>query len=219
MNEQFAQQALRVLAMAYKQGDQMYFVGLMGMIDPPKDGVKEAIELCKNAGIRSMMITGDHPLTAAAVAQMIGMHDHVITGMEIDTFDDEQMKRAVREHSIFARASSAHKVRILKALQAQGEIVAMTGDGINDAPALKNADVGIAMSLRGTDVSRDAADMVLVDDHYGSIVAAVEQGRIVYDNIKKFVSYLLARMPLRSASFFCTAVGHAAAAAVAHPLD
>ncbi len=191
VNEQFAQQALRVLAMAYKQGDQMYFVGLMGMIDPPKDGVKEAIELCKNAGIRSMMITGDHPLTAAAVAQMIGMHDHVITGMEIDTFDDEQMKRAVREHSIFARASSAHKVRILKALQAQGEIVAMTGDGINDAPALKNADVGIAMSLRGTDVSRDAADMVLVDDHYGSIVAAVEQGRIVYDNIKKFVSYLL----------------------------
>lgn len=191
MNEQLAQQALRVLAMAYKQSGQMYFVGLMGMIDPPKDGVKEALALCQQAGIRSIMITGDHPLTAKAVANMIGLHDKVITGMELDEFTDDEMKHIVQEHSIFARASSAHKVKILKALQANGEIVAMTGDGINDAPALKNADVGVAMSLRGTDVSRDTADMVLVDDHYGSIVAAVEQGRIVYDNIKRFVNYLL----------------------------
>ena len=190
-NEQLAEQALRVLGMAYKKGKDLYFVGLMGMIDPPKEGVKDAIALCKQAGIRSVMITGDHPLTAQAVGKMIGLEGHVIAGLEVEKYDDKKMQAVVKNHVIFARASSAHKVKILKALQANGEIVAMTGDGINDAPALKNADVGVAMSLRGTDVSRDAADMVLVDDHYSSIVAAVNQGRIVYDNIKRFVNYLL----------------------------
>ncbi len=191
VNQEFASNALRVLAMAYKKGRDMTFVGLMGMIDPPKDGVREAISVCKAAGIRSIMITGDHPLTAAAIAKQIGFDGRIITGKEIDEASDAKMREIVKIASIYARTSSAHKVKILKALQENGEIVAMTGDGINDAPALKNADVGVAMSLKGTDVSRDAAQMVLVDDHYASIVNGVEEGRIVYDNIKKFVSYLL----------------------------
>ena len=162
------------------------------MLEKLKEGVKEAIQLCKEAGIKSIMITGDHPLTAQAIAHQIGLKDaQAVTGMEIEKMSEKHMQTVVREHSIFARASSAHKVKILKALQANGDIVAMTGDGINDAPALKNANVGVAMSLKGTDVSRDAADMVLTDDHYASIVAAIEQGRIVYDNIKRFVNYLL----------------------------
>ncbi|MEK6861833.1 MAG: HAD-IC family P-type ATPase, partial [Nanoarchaeota archaeon] len=190
-NHKFAEEALRVLAMAYKKGKDMYFVGMMGMIDPPKEGVKEAIALCGRAGIRSVMITGDHPMTAKAIAHQIGMDGKIFTGKELDVIDDEKLKEFVKEYDIYARTSSYHKVRILKALQANGEIVAMTGDGINDAPALKKADVGVAMSLRGTDVARDAAEMVLIDDNYSSIVNAIEQGRIVYDNIKKFVHYLI----------------------------
>ena len=190
-NEQLAKDALRVLAMAYKKAGTLYFVGLMGMIDPPKEGVKEAIRLCTQAGIKSIMITGDHPKTAQAIAHQIGLQDKPVTGLEVEKYSEQEMQEVVKNHVIFARASSAHKVKILKAFQANGEIVAMTGDGINDAPALKNSDVGVAMSLRGTDVSRDAADMVLTDDHYASIVAAIEQGRIVYDNIKRFVNYLL----------------------------
>lgn len=191
INHSFAEDALRVLAMAYKKGNDMHFVGMMGMIDPPKEGVKEAMEMCKRAGIRSIMITGDHPMTAKAIAHQIGMNGDIMTGKELDEIDDEDLKDTVKKFDIYARTSSYHKVRILKALQANGDIVAMTGDGINDAPALKKADVGIAMSLRGTDVARDAAEMVLTDDNFSSIVGAIEYGRIVYDNIKKFVHYLI----------------------------
>ncbi len=191
VNQQLAEEALRVLAMAYEKHGEMHFVGLMGMIDPPKDNVKEAIELCKLAGIRSMMITGDHPLTAKAIAHQVGLDGRIVIGKELDVMTDEELHVAVKDCSIFARTSSSHKVRILKALQANGEIVAMTGDGINDAPALKRADVGVAMSLKGTDVSRDAAEMVLLDDNFATIVNAVKNGRVVYDNIRKFVDYLL----------------------------
>ena len=161
------------------------------MIDPPKDGVKEALEKCKSAGIKAVMITGDHPITAKAIGAQIGFDGEILTGIEMDKMTEFELRNVVEKYSIFARTSSSHKVKILKALQANGEVVAMTGDGINDAPALKMADVGIAMSLKGTDVSRDAADMVLTDDHFSSIVDAVEEGRIVYDNIKKFILYLL----------------------------
>ncbi len=191
MNALLAQSALRVLAMAIKQDDQIYFVGLMGMIDPPKEGVREAMALCKQAGIRAIMITGDHPLTAEAIGKQIGFEGQVLSGPELEAASEADMKELVKTYSMYARASSTHKVKILKALQANGDIVAMTGDGLNDAPALKNADIGVAMSLKGTDVSRDAADMILTDDNFSSIVSAVEQGRIVYDNIKKFVNYLL----------------------------
>ncbi|MDP1695086.1 MAG: cation-translocating P-type ATPase [Candidatus Woesearchaeota archaeon] len=190
-NELLAQSALRVLGMAIKQDEDIYFVGLMGMIDPPKEGVREAMALCKQAGIRAVMITGDHPLTAEAIGKQIGFEGQVMSGAELEAATEADMQELVKKYTMFARASSSHKVKILKALQANGEIVAMTGDGLNDAPALKNADIGVAMSLKGTDVSRDAADMILTDDNFSSIVSAVEQGRVVYDNIKKFVNYLL----------------------------
>ncbi len=191
INHQMANDALRVLAMAYQKGNAMTFVGLMGMIDPPKDGVREALSVCEQAGIRAIMITGDHPLTAAAIARQVGLRGEVMTGKELDDVDDDHLREYVKTRAIFARTTSEHKVRILGALQRNGEIVAMTGDGVNDAPAVKKADVGVAMSQKGTDVTRDTADMVLVDDNFSSIVAAIEQGRVVYDNIRKFVNYLL----------------------------
>ncbi len=191
INKQMAENALRVLGFAYEAQKRFVFVGLMGMIDPPKDGVKEALEKCLSAGIKAIMITGDHPLTAKAIGSQIGFDGDILTGQELDKMTDFELRDAVKKYTIYARTTSAHKVRILKALQANGEVVAMTGDGINDAPALKMADVGIAMSLRGTDVARDAADMVLTDDHFASIVDAVEEGRSVYDNIRKFILYLL----------------------------
>ncbi len=191
INHQMADDALRVLAMAFSYKHEMCFVGLMGMIDPPKEGVKEALTIAETAGITSIMITGDHPRTAAAIATQIGLHGDVLSGHELSEMSDDDLKHKVKKYTIFARATSEHKVRILEALQRNGEVVAMTGDGVNDAPALKKADVGIAMSLKGTNVTRDAADMVLTDDHYSSIVSAVEEGRTVYDNIKKFVNYLL----------------------------
>ena len=190
-NTKMAKNALRVLAIAYKSGNDMYFLGLMGMIDPPKEEVSESLRLCETAGIRPVMITGDHPITAAAVARKIGMETKAISGSELDEIGDLELKDAVNRYSIYARVTSAQKVRILKAFQDNGEIVAMTGDGINDAPALKNADVGIAMSIKGTDIARDASDMVLTDDHFSSIVNSVEEGRIVYSNIRKFINYLL----------------------------
>jgi len=190
-NHEMADDALRVLAMSYKENEQMCFVGLIGMIDPPKDGVKDAMIICKGAGIRPLMITGDHPRTAAAIAKKIGFTGRVITGRELDSIGAGELKEEVKKYSIYARTTSGHKVRILKALQDNGEIVAMTGDGVNDAPAIKNSDVGVAMSLRGTDVTRDSSDMVLTDDHFSSIVSAIEEGRVIYDNIKKFIGYLL----------------------------
>ncbi|HUV49508.1 MAG TPA: cation-translocating P-type ATPase [Anaerolineae bacterium] len=204
INKQMAEQALRVLGMAYKplSGDElaeeaekgMVFAGLAGMIDPPREEVKEAIGLCDQAGIRSVMITGDHKLTAMAIARELGLlkdNAIAISGRELDELSDDELDKVVEEIRVYARVSPAHKMRVVGALQKKGHVVAMTGDGVNDAPALKKADIGIAMGITGTDVSKETAAMVLADDNYASIVAAVEEGRGVYDNIKKFLMYLL----------------------------
>ncbi len=167
-------------------------LGVVGIIDPPRPEVPEALSRARRAGIRTYMITGDAPGTALAIAQMVGMEaDRAITGPEIDRLDDEELTQALAGPVLFARTAPEHKLRIVKALQARDEIVAMTGDGVNDAPALKQADIGVAMGMRGTDVARAAADMVLTDDNFASIVGAVEEGRRQFDNIEKFVRYLL----------------------------
>jgi len=168
------------------------FVGpLQGMIDPPREEVRSAIHRCRSAGIRSVMITGDYALTAQAIAHQLGIEGDAVSGEELEKMHDEALKKTVRETSIFARVNPEHKIRIVRALRETGEVVAMSGDGINDAPALKEADIGIAMGITGTDVTKETADMVLLDDRYTSIVKAVEQGRGIYENIKKFVNYLL----------------------------
>jgi Ca2+-transporting ATPase len=201
-NRRFASQALRVLAFAYKplasgkdvdvsDENDLIFVGLQGMIDPPRDGVRSAIERCRSAGIRSIMITGDYALTAQAIAHQLGIKGDAVNGEELEKMNDEALKKTVKEISIFSRVNPEHKIRIVRALRETGEVVAMSGDGINDAPALKEADIGIAMGITGTDVTKETADMVLLDDKYTSIVKAVEQGRGIYENIKKFVNYLL----------------------------
>ena len=191
-NEDMSSRALRVLATAYQEGKKTIFIGLIGMIDQPRREVKNAIKLCHEAGIRVIMITGDHLLTAEAIAAQIGIKGKSITGAELDKVSDEKLRKLVKEISIYARVNPEHKVKILEALQANKEIVAMTGDGVNDAPALKKANVGVAMSIKGTDISREASDMVLLDDNFSTIVNAVYEGRIIYNNIKKFVKYLLA---------------------------
>lgn len=188
INHNMTNKALRVLALAYEKNHKIIFLGLAGMIDPPRKEVKQAILTAKKAGIRTIMITGDHKNTAKAVAEQVGIIGNVVEGHEITK---QGIKDILKTTNIFARVDPEHKVLILTALQEQGEIVAMTGDGINDAPALKKADVGVAMSVKGTDVARDASDMVLVDDDFTSIVHAVKEGRIIYDNIKKFVKFLL----------------------------
>ena len=206
-NSQFASQALRVLAVAYRaysdkpedltpeSGEHdLVFVGLIGMIDPPRVEVAPALKQAREAGIRTVMITGDFPDTAEAIARSIGLlrkSGKVLAGAAIDGLDDAGLQRVVAETDVFARVSPAHKVKIVDALQQSGAVVAMTGDGVNDAPALKRADIGVAMGLTGTDVAKGAAAMVLTDDNYASIVAAVEQGRIIYANIRKFVFFLL----------------------------
>ncbi len=196
-----ASEALRVLAIAFKpevtlesaeQG--MTFLGLAGMIDPPRPEAKEAIALCAEAGIRPVMITGDHPITAQAVARELGLLQNggrVVTGAELEALSDEQLQREVEQISVYARVSPAHKLRVVTAWQARGHIAAMTGDGVNDAPALKKADIGVAMGITGTDVTKEAAAMTLTDDNFASIVAAVEEGRGVFGNIKKYLMYLL----------------------------
>ncbi|QQG38533.1 MAG: calcium-translocating P-type ATPase, SERCA-type [Candidatus Woesearchaeota archaeon] len=189
-NERMARNALRVLGFAYSTTGKMedlVFVGLMGMIDPPREGVKEALALCKRAGIKVVMITGDHKLTAMAIGRELGFTGKCVTGEELVKMSDEEL----REVSMFARVNPEHKVKILNAYKEIGVVAAMTGDGVNDAPALKRADIGIAMGITGTDVSKEAADMVLLDDNFTSIVNAVEEGRGIYDNIKKFVGYLI----------------------------
>ncbi len=199
-----AARALRVLAVAYKripEGEElgahqesgMVLVGLVGMMDPPRPEVPDAVRKAKRAGIRIVMVTGDHALTAAAVAKEVGIDDsgRVVTGWELDSMSDEELQEVVREVSVFARVSPEHKLRILKALKAGGDIVAMTGDGVNDAPAVKKADIGIAMGVRGSDVTREAADMVLTDDNFATIVNAIEEGRRIYENIRKFIRLLL----------------------------
>ena len=196
----FAANALRVLAIASKpdavlESAQlgMTFIGLAGMIDPPRPEAKEAIAVCESAGIRPVMITGDHPITAQAVARELGLlkNGRVVTGADLDDISDEQFKSEVETIDVYARVSPTHKLRVVTALQANEHIVAMTGDGVNDAPALKKADIGIAMGITGTDVTKEAAAMTLTDDNFASIVAAVEEGRGVFGNIKKYLMYLL----------------------------
>jgi len=200
--QQFASEALRVLLFAYKpmpadkdidpsDESDLIFVGLQGMIDPPREEVKNAIQRCRKAGIRSVMITGDYALTAEAIAAQLDIEGDAISGEQIGKMDDEILGNFVSETSVFSRVNPEHKIRIVRALRELGEVVAMSGDGINDAPALKEADIGIAMGITGTDVTKETADMVLLDDKYTSIVKAVEQGRAIYENIKKFVNYLL----------------------------
>ncbi len=209
-NDSMTRDALRVLGAAYRltpglnhdkggvPGDdlekEMIFVGLIGMIDPTRPEVSPALETARNAGIRTMMITGDYPNTARAIAMDIGLLDadqQVLTGSDLSRMDDDTLTVEVNRTAVFARVSPQHKMRIVQALRANGEVVAMTGDGVNDAPSIKQADIGIAMGITGTDVTKETADMVLTDDNYASIVSAVEQGRVIYSNIRKFVYYLL----------------------------
>ena len=206
-NVAMAKEALRVLAMAYKEIDHeptdeemknmendLIYVGMVGMIDPPREEVKLAVEKCKTAGIKTVMITGDHKITAVAIAKALGIlenEEEAITGSELEEMSDEELTKNVRKYSVYARVSPEHKVRIVRAWQANGEIVAMTGDGVNDAPALKTADIGCAMGIVGTDVSKEAADVILTDDNFATIVSSVEEGRRIYDNILKAIQFLL----------------------------
>jgi Ca2+-transporting ATPase len=201
-----ASRALRVLGLAYREHhargpDDLYaeedlvFAGLVGMLDPPREEVKDAVERCRSAGIRPVMITGDHPTTAAAIARELGIARDgaaVVTGRELDDLSDDALSARVADASVYARVTAAHKLRVVRALRRRGEVVAMTGDGVNDAPAVDEADIGIAMGVTGTDVTKAAADMVLTDDNFTSIVNAVEEGRGIFNNIQKFVHYLLA---------------------------
>jgi Ca2+-transporting ATPase len=204
--QEMANDALRVLAVAGRETcgpetaglaaaeQEMTFLGLLGMIDPPRPEAKQAIAICEAAGIRPVMITGDHPVTAQAVARELGLlrnGDRVVTGVELEAMSDEALEQAVDQIGVYARVSPAHKLRVVTAWQKRGEVVAMTGDGVNDAPALKKADIGIAMGITGTDVSKEAAAMMLTDDNFSSIVAAVEEGRGIFGNIKKYLMYLL----------------------------
>jgi Ca2+-transporting ATPase len=206
-NANMASDALRVLGMAYREWDQvpeemdidviekgMIFLGLVGMIDPPRPEVRDAVAVAKRAGLRTFMVTGDYRLTAAAIANQLDIMDggdNAVTGSELEEMTDVQLDSIVEHTPVFARVSPQHKVRIVSALRRLDHVVAMTGDGVNDAPALKRADIGVAMGITGTDVSKETADMVLTDDNYASIVSAVEQGRIIYSNIRKFVYYLI----------------------------
>jgi Ca2+-transporting ATPase len=206
--EEMALLALRNLAFAYKQlvnnaefGEEMehdfVFVGVAGMMDPPRPEVKEAIDVCKKAGIRVVMITGDHELTATAVAKELGllsekpMDCQVLTGKAMEQMTDEDLAQVVGKVVVYARVAPEHKTRIVKAWKQKDQVVAMTGDGVNDAPALKMSDIGIAMGISGTEVTKEAADMVLADDNFASIVKAVKEGREIFDNIKKYLTYLL----------------------------
>ena len=202
--EALAGSGMRVLGLAvkplddYTDGDpdvedNLIFVGMLGLIDPPRESVPGAVAKSLAAGVRPVMITGDHPLTALHIAQEIGItaSDRVVIGPELDEMDDSELAAAARSIDVFARVSPEHKLKLIAALQDAGDLVAMTGDGVNDAPALKKADIGVAMGITGTDVSKQASDIVLLDDNYSTIVAAVEEGRVIYDNIRKFIKYLL----------------------------
>jgi len=207
VGEQMAKDALRVLAFAYKTPPEelqaleesgsergLVFLGLMGLMDPPREEVKDAVQKCYDAGIRVVMITGDHKGTAQAVAEELGLLSsggRILTGTELDSLGPQEFDQVVEDVVVYARVSPEHKLRIVRALKGKGHIVAMTGDGVNDAPALKNADIGVAMGVTGTDVTKEAADVVLADDNFASIVAAVEEGRAIFDNIRKYLMFLL----------------------------
>ena len=224
-NDELAAQGMRVLGVAFRPlhsdaldgGPDLVetgltFVGMVGMMDPARPEAREAVMTCRSAGIRPVMITGDHPLTAQAIAEQLGIVDpatstaaaamagaagravpaRIITGPEIERMSLEELEAVVEETSVFARVAPEHKLKIVQALQDRGHIVAMTGDGVNDAPALRKASIGVAMGITGTDVSKEAADMVLLDDNFATIVAAVKEGRVIYDNIRKFIKYLMA---------------------------
>ncbi|MBR6729453.1 MAG: cation-translocating P-type ATPase [Clostridia bacterium] len=207
INEEMSQNALRVLAVAYKEVDavpqnptseelenELHFMGLVGMIDPPRPEAKAAVATCRKAGIKPVMITGDHVVTASAIAKELGIlreGDRAVTGAELDAMSDEELDKAVTGISVYARVSPENKIRIVKAWQRRGQVVSMTGDGVNDAPALKAADIGCAMGITGTDVAKGAADMTLTDDNFATIVEAVREGRGIYANIKKVVGFLL----------------------------
>lgn len=205
-NSRLAQDGHRVLGVAFRPLDalpqsvdentletKLTFIGLIGMIDPPRPEVKASVQTCRTAGIRPVMITGDHPLTAQYIARELGIgaNGTVITGQELARMTDEELESVVEHVSVYARVSPEHKLRIVQSLQNKGHIVSMTGDGVNDAPALKKADIGVAMGITGTDVSKEASDMVLLDDNFATIVAAVEEGRTIYDNIRKFIKYTM----------------------------
>jgi magnesium-transporting ATPase (P-type) len=208
VNDRYARSALRVLALAVRDmptglvryeventETDLTFVGLVAMMDPPRPEVEEAIGKCHTAGIKVIMITGDYGLTAETIARRIGMvkgQATIITGAELERMTNEELKSRLREEEIiFARVAPEHKMRIAQVLKEMGEVVAMTGDGVNDAPALKTADIGIAMGRTGTDVAKESADMILIDDNFASIVAAVEEGRAIFDNIRRFLSYFM----------------------------
>lgn len=202
-NDRLAQNGLRVLGVAFRLleadlpaeslEENLVFLGLVGMIDPPRAEVKDAVRTCAAAGIRPVMITGDHPLTAQEVARQLGIASsgQILTGADLDKLSVQQLRERVEDVAVYARVSPEHKLKIVEAMQLRGHVVAMTGDGVNDAPALRKADIGVAMGITGTDVSKEAADMVLRDDNFATIVAAVEEGRVIYDNIRKFIRYLL----------------------------
>ncbi len=206
-NDHLAQQGLRVLGIAYRAWDELppsaseleseqdlVWLGLIGILDPPRPEVKAAVEKCLTAGIRPLMITGDHQLTAQAIASDLGIcrpGDAVLTGRELAQMNADELDQRVMEVNVYARVSPEHKLRIVQSLQRQGQVVAMTGDGVNDAPALKQADIGVAMGITGTDVTKEASDMVLLDDNFATIVAATEEGRVIYSNIRRFIKYIL----------------------------
>ena len=225
-NKDLAKQALRVLMMAYKTSNEiptleseivesdLIFSGLVGMIDPERPEAAEAVRVAKEAGIRPIMITGDHQDTAEAIAKRLGIidpndtEDHVFTGAELNELSDEEFQKVFKQYSVYARVSPEHKVRIVKAWQNEGKVVAMTGDGVNDAPSLKTADIGIGMGITGTEVSKGASDMVLADDNFATIIVAVEEGRKVFSNIQKSIQYLLsANMAEVFTIFFATLFG------------
>lgn len=202
-NNRLAQKGMRVLGVAFRAMDKpgdgrdlekdLVFIGLVGMIDPPRQEVKDAVAKCRTAGIRPVMITGDNPLTAGEIARQLGIFDggEILTGVDLDKLSVAELREHAEHVAVYARVSPEHKLKIIEALKENGHVVAMTGDGVNDAPALRKADIGVAMGITGTDVAKEASDMVLRDDNFATIVAAVEEGRAIYDNIRKFVKYLL----------------------------